>query len=77
MVGCNQWSTNSDIFPVMLLQLDTIGLIPIGMFCRKYSLEGDNHPNLQNFNMCVVSSPFSWSLFSFRLICFLSSFVML
>ena len=31
-LGCNQWSTNSDIFSIMLLQLDTIGLIPIGFF---------------------------------------------
>ena len=30
ILGCSQWSTNSDIFSVMLLQLDTIGLILIG-----------------------------------------------
>ena len=30
ILGCNQWSMNSDIFSVMLLQLDTIGLIPMG-----------------------------------------------
>ena len=63
ILGCNQWSTNSDIFSVMLLQLDTIGLIPIGflwIFCRKYSLDVLVWSGgLQNFNMCVVSSPFS------------------
>ena len=31
MCGCNQRSTNWDMGSVMLLQLDTIGLIPIGV----------------------------------------------
>ena len=40
--GWSQMSTNSEMFSVMLLQLDTIGRIPIGflwIFLRKYSLE--------------------------------------
>ena len=40
--GCNHRSTNWDMGSVMLLQLDTIGLIPIGflwIFFKKYSLD--------------------------------------
>ena len=40
-IGCSQWSTNLEMFSVMLLTLETIGLIPIGflrIFLRKYSL---------------------------------------
>ena len=33
--GCNHWSTNWDMVSVMLLQLDTIGIIPIGFFFKK------------------------------------------
>ena len=40
MIGCNQMSTNWEIFSVILLTLETIGLIPIGFLCiffRKYN----------------------------------------
>ena len=40
-IGCSQWSTNFEMFSVMLLTLETIGLIPMGFLCiffRKYSL---------------------------------------
>ena len=39
--GCSHLSTNCEIGSVMLLQLDTMGLIPIGFLCiffRKYNL---------------------------------------
>ena len=42
MCGCNQRCTNWDMGSVMLLQLDTIGLIPIGVlwiFFKKYNLD--------------------------------------
>ena len=32
MCGCNQRSTNWDMGSVLLLQLDTIGLVPIGVW---------------------------------------------
>ncbi len=40
--SCNQWSTKDDMFSVIPLQLETIGLIPCGflwIFLRKYSLD--------------------------------------
>ena len=40
--GCSHRSTNWDMGLVMLLQLDTMGLIPIGFlwsFFKKYSLD--------------------------------------
>ena len=59
--GCNHQSTNWDMGSVMLLQLDTIGLIPIGflwIFFKKYSLDvrvclG----GLQNSNQGCFKSP--------------------
>ena len=40
--GCSHLSTNCDIFSVMLSQLETMGLFPIGVLCiffRKYNLD--------------------------------------
>ena len=49
-------------FSVMLLQLDTIGLIPIGflcVLCKKYNLDVlDCNGGWQNLYIGSVSSPF-------------------
>ena len=73
--GCNHRSTNWDMGSVMLLQLDTIGLIPIRflwIFFKKYSLDVRVcFGGLQNSNhVCFKSPLFLSSLSLFRMLSF-------
>ena len=55
-------STNFEICSVILLQLDTIGLIPIGFLCIFYSLDVRGFAGgLQKSNQVSLISPFSLS----------------
>ena len=73
--GWSHLSTNCDMGSVILLQLDTIGLMPIGFLCiffRKYSLDvRDFSGGLQkSYHVCLIR-PFvfrSWSLH--KIFCF-------
>ena len=73
MCGCSHLSTNWDMGSVMLLQLDTIGLIPIGflwIFFKKYSLDvrvclG----GLQKSNHVCFKKPFLFNALSLSMIC--------
>jgi hypothetical protein len=70
--GCNHLSTNWDMGSVILLQLDTIGLIPMGflwIFFKKKSLDvrvclG----GLQNSNHVCFKNSFFFSASSFSII---------
>ena len=78
--GCSHLSTNCEIFSVMLLQLDTIGLVLIGFLCiffKKYSLDVRGFSGgLQKLNHVSLISLLVFSALSLHSISCLSVGVM-